>query len=274
MAEPISVAANVAQIGQLAFSASSAYAKAKKTRDGHRDIVDVAVQSIDETMSALFKYSLYRQVSSEVIQRFDLFETDFLELNSRFEDAFAEQKLHARILQMLWLQEKPVEDLNRRMKELHVRIVSASADAVQMYRRVVRDVQADYKDELDDRMLRLFAKKGSTMSIDEFIDQVVRRPATAILPAEELEIYLNLLTQKFKAIAEVDEKEEEKEQEEERVKGHWQTQVLTTASTPIIANKAKVNPFADPIRNPSMDDVSGRGTKSKQNIKMSVLKRE
>ncbi|THU88493.1 hypothetical protein K435DRAFT_866253 [Dendrothele bispora CBS 962.96] len=212
MAEPISVAANVSQIGQLAFSASSAYVKAKKTRDGHRDIVDVAVQSIDETMSALFI------------------------LNSKFDDVFAEQKFHACILQMLWLQEKPVEDLNRRMKGLHVRIVACTGpDAVQKYRTVVRDVQADYKDELDDRMLRLFAK-------NEFIDQVVRRPATAILSVEELGIYLNLLTQKFKAIAELDQKEEGKGQQEERVKkvkAQTQASSRTTTSTPSTANKAK-----------------------------------
>ncbi|KAK7448446.1 hypothetical protein VKT23_013708 [Stygiomarasmius scandens] len=271
MSDPLSATASVAQVTQLAVSAGAA---AKAAKDRRKDSSEVAVQSIDGTMAALFKYSLFSQVSPEVAAKFELFEADFLELNSKFEDAFEEQKFHQWLLQTFWMQNKPIEELNKKMKRLHIRIVAASADAEQKYRKVARTIQADYTHELDIKMLKSFTSTDS-MSIDEFINQVARRAATTLLPAESVEIYLTLLTHKLHAIGKYDKSSGD---EPESVTNS-QAETDPSSSYPPQPQRrnsmsAAKNPFADPAAEQNATEMErlGHGERAKAKMK-SIFKR-
>ncbi|THU94252.1 hypothetical protein K435DRAFT_839945 [Dendrothele bispora CBS 962.96] len=200
--DPLTATASVAQIVQLATSAATAYAEvAANNQPRARDELDLVAEHIDEALDALMRLSRVTQVSSQAANQYERFHDDFLILNQQLERTlrYSDLGLRMRMYHRFFKDGKPpsIRSMNKKMKTFKGLVISASAGAELTYRNSYSTAETDLLEELDVKMLQLYAEKNPSMTMDEFIKLVVRRAALRVLPSEKVDGYLARFNQKL-----------------------------------------------------------------------------
>ncbi|THU85927.1 hypothetical protein K435DRAFT_924069 [Dendrothele bispora CBS 962.96] len=201
--DPLTTTAGVAQVIQLATSAATAYHEVASANDQPRvkDDLDLVTEYIDEALNALVRLSRVAQVSPQAARQYGQFHSEFLMLNQQLERTlkYSDLGLCMRIYHRFLRDGKPpsIRSTNKKMKTFKGLVISASAGAELTYRSSYLIAETDLLEELDVKMLQLYAEKNPSMTMDEFIRLVVRRAALRVLPSEKVDGYLVRFNQKL-----------------------------------------------------------------------------
>ncbi|THU94247.1 hypothetical protein K435DRAFT_860784 [Dendrothele bispora CBS 962.96] len=202
--DPLTTTAGVAQVIQLATSAATAYHEVASANDQPRvkDDLDLVTEHIDEALDALVRLSRVAQVSLQAARQYGQFHNEFLMLNQQLERTlkYSDLGLYMRIYHRFLRDGKPpsIRSMNKKMKTFKGLVISAAAGAELTYRSsYLLTAETDLLEELDVKMLQLYAEKNPSMTMDEFIRLVVRRAALRVLPSEKVDGYLARFNQKL-----------------------------------------------------------------------------
>ncbi|THU94240.1 hypothetical protein K435DRAFT_779511 [Dendrothele bispora CBS 962.96] len=193
----LAAAANGSQVASLALSAGSVMAKVcdtKKPNTKQWTLIDTAIEEISDTLSALVNLRKYSHIAPELSSRWTEFQKAFVTLNIKFEQTLSNRGI-------FFLRKYRTRQFIENMENLKLAIHSASCTAESRYQCVARTVEKDLVDELNADMLILFHQKSSSVSTGQFINDVVRRSAAAVLPADTVDLYITLFTSSLNSFA-------------------------------------------------------------------------